>query len=859
MSYLTDSSTNMKRDLKTCAFQFTFMFIAAFIFAVATVQAQAPRTFNAAELRLLLERLNVTGSVLHIAAHPDDENTALLAYLANERKLRTAYLSLTRGDGGQNLIGTERGASLGIIRTQELLAARRIDGAEQFFTRAVDFGFSKNPEETLRIWNRDEVLSDVVWTIRRFRPDVVITRFPTTGEGGHGHHTASAILAVEAFRLAGDKTKFPEQLRYVQTWQPRRLVWNAFRPNRVGAPSAAVPDAERLVSIDVGTYSALLGKSYTEIAAESRSMHKSQGFGSAERRGAAQNYFTHIAGDAAARDLLDGIDLTWARYTNGANVGRHVAEALRDFDPAQPEKILPSLLKAHDELARLPQNDSLHAVKRAEIIEAIKACAGLWTDAIATEAAGTPGGEVTINTTLVKRSGSPIRLTSIVLPFAASPVNVNLELGNNAPATQQHTLTLPAYITPSQPYWLRDTPPGAALARVDDQAMRGFADNLPPLTVRYELEIGEHRISIPVPVLHRTIDPVRGEQYATFVIAPNVAINFDESVYVFAGNSTKRVRLSLRSFAANQSGTLRLRLPVGWQATPVEISIELATKGAERVAEFEVKRTNTTARAGTLGVEFADKTVGATPRANVRTERGLARIAYEHIPVQTLFPVAEAQLIHVEMQTRRARIGYVMGAGDEIPQALRQIGYTVQLLTDAEIENGDFKNLDSIIVGIRAYNTRPRLTQNQARLLEYVHAGGTLIVQYMTPGENLPANLGPSPFQISRERVTVEEAPVSFAAADRLMTFPNRITREDFAGWVQERGLYFADKWDGRYTTPLTSNDPDEPAKAGGMLVAKHGRGTFIYTGYSWFRQLPAGVPGAFRIFVNMIEAGKGE
>lgn len=857
MSYLKKSSITKNCDLKTCVSQFIFMFIAAFICAVAPAQAQAPRTYNAAELRLLLERLNVTGSVLHIAAHPDDENTALLAYLANERKLRTAYLSLTRGDGGQNLIGTERGASLGIIRTQELLAARRIDGAEQFFTRAVDFGFSKNPEETLRIWNRDEVLSDVVWTIRRFRPDVVITRFPTTGEGGHGHHTASAIIAVEAFQLAGDKTKFPEQLRHVEPWQPRRLVWNAFRPNPAGAPSAAVPNAELLVNIDVGTYNTLLGKSYTEIAAESRSMHKSQGFGSAERRGAAQNYFTHIAGEAATHDLLDGVDLTWARYPNGANVGRHVAEAVRDFDPAQPEKILPALLKAHDELARLGQSDSLLAVKHDEIIEAIKACAGLWTDAVATEAAGTPGGEVTINTTLVKRSTARIRLTNVVLPFVLSPANVNLELGDNAPATQKHSLTLPAYITPSQPYWLRDTSPGAALARVDDQSMRGLADNLPPLTVRYKLEIGEHQISIPVPVLHRTIDPVRGEQYAPFTIAPTVAVNFDESVYVFANNATKRVRLSLRSFAANQSGTLRLRLPVGWLATPGEIPIELAAKGAERVAEFEIKRTNANARSGTLGVEFIDKTVGAIPRTNARIERGLARIAYEHIPVQTLFPVAEARLIPVEMQPRRSRIGYVMGAGDEIPQALRQIGYTVQMLTDAEIEDGNFKNLDAIIVGIRAYNTRPRLTQNQARLLEYVQAGGTLIVQYMTSGDSLPANLGPFPFHISRERVTVEEASVSFDAADKLMTIPNRITQEDFASWVQERGLYFADKWDGKYTTPLTSNDPGEQGKAGGMLVAKHGRGTFIYTGYSWFRQLPAGVPGAFRLFVNMIESSR--
>lgn len=859
MSYLNNTSSHVKRRWERLARTCISLFVLFFIFAVVAVEAQAPRTFNAAELLLLLERLNVTGSVLHIAAHPDDENTALLAYLANERKLRTGYLSLTRGDGGQNLIGTERGAALGVIRTQELLAARRIDGAEQFFTRAVDFGYSKTPEETLRVWNRDEVLADVVWAIRRFRPDVIITRFPTTGEGGHGHHTASAILAVEAFQIAGDKTKFTEQLRYVQPWQPRRIVWNAFRPNpRGGQPTNLTGDGQR-ISIDVGTYNALLGKSYTEIAADSRSMHKSQGFGSAERRGAALNYFTHIAGDVATRDLLDGVDATWARYANGGNVGRALAEALRSFNPTQPEQTLPFLLKAHDELMRLPENDSLLALKRAELIEAIKACAGLWTEAVATEATGTPGGEVTINTTLVKRSNARIRLTNILTPFALTPTGANLELGDNIPATQKHTLTLPADLTPSQPYWLRDTPPGSALARVDDQLMRGLADNSPPLNVRYDLEIGEHRISIAVPVLHRTVDPVRGEQYMPFIIAPNIAINFDEAVYVFANDATKRVHVSLRSFAPNQSGILRLRLPEGWQATPREILIELATKRAESVAEFVVKRTSPNARAGTISLEFADKAVSAIPRTNARIERSLVPISYEHIPVQSLFPMAEARLVPVELQPRNSRVGYVMGAGDEIPQALRQIGYAVQLITDAKLENGDLKSFDSIVIGIRAYNARPRLHQNQARLLEYVREGGTLIVQYMTAEGSLPANIGPYPFHISRDRVTGEEAPVSFSPADKLLTTPNKITDDDFAGWVQERGLYFADKWDAKYATPLSSNDPNETAKPGGMLVAKYGRGTFIYTGYSWFRQLPAGVPGAFRLFVNMIEAGKNQ
>src|SRR5918993_2076523 len=372
--------------------------------AHASARAQTPSVMDAAETQLALKRMTVVGSALYVGAHPDDENTALLAYLANERGVRAAYLSVTRGDGGQNLIGTEQGAALGLVRTQELLAARRIDGAEQFFTRAIDFGFSKSPEEALRVWGREEALSDVVWAVRRFRPDVLITRYPPTGEGGHGHHTASAVLAREAFDAAGDPARFPEQLDYVKPWRPKRLLWNVF--SRQGERPAG---ADKLLSADVGKYNPLLGKSYTEIAARSRSMHKSQGMGAAERRGAALNYFAHVAGEEATGDIFDGVDTTWRRVAGGEAAGRLLGQAEREFRPSNPRAILPLLLRARAELRKLPADDPLVNAKREQLAKLILNSTGLWAEAVAAEPFATPGADVRVAVTLVNRSDVPLR------------------------------------------------------------------------------------------------------------------------------------------------------------------------------------------------------------------------------------------------------------------------------------------------------------------------------------------------------------------------------------------------------------------------------------------------------------------
>jgi LmbE family N-acetylglucosaminyl deacetylase len=822
------------------------------LLAPAAARAQSPPRADAAETQAALRKLLVTGSVLYVGAHPDDENTALLAYLARGRGARTAYLSLTRGDGGQNLLGTEKGELLGVVRTQELLAARRVDGAEQFFTRAVDFGFTKSPEETFRIWGHDEVLADVVWVIRRFRPDVIIARFPTTGEGGHGQHTASAILASEAFDAAGDPSRFPEQLKYVEVWKPKRLLWNAFNFR----PGERPKDADKMLTADVGAYDPLLGKSYTEIAAESRTMHKSQGQGTPERRGPAPNFFAHIKGEPATRDIFDGVDMTWRRVSGGDAVGQLVEEAARKYDASNPSAVLPALIRAYALLSNMQTSktpaDPLVFEKRKELGEVIRACAGLWIEAVAAEPYVTPGGEVKVTTTVVNRSDFPLKLESVGASSAGVDVT-RAELKNNEPLTRETTRRVPPDANYSQPYWLRE-PPRAGLFSVSERSLVGAPENAPPLDAHVSIVAGEGAgdvISFDVPVLYRWVDPVRGTLYRPVAVVPEVALSVEEKTLVFPDRTPKQVRVILKSnTAAETTGALRLKLPAGWTATPAEVPATLKGKGEEFRAAFNVTPPEG-ASVASLSAEFVSG-------GRVFT-RGFSEINYPHIPPQTLFPEAAAKLVRVDLQRHGSRVAYVMGSGDEVPEALRQVGYDVTLLSDEDLEAGDLSRFDALITGVRAYNTRAALRRQQKRLLEYVERGGTLVVQYNTPDRTLEgAQVGPFPFRVTQGRVTDESAAVSvLAPADALLNAPNRITAEDFAGWVQERGLYFASDWDARYTPLFASHDPGEQDSKGSTLVAHYGKGTYVFTALAFFRQLPAGVPGAYRLFVNMISAGR--
>ncbi|MFL6334062.1 MAG: PIG-L family deacetylase [Pyrinomonadaceae bacterium] len=818
------------------------------LFLLPAARAQAPRQLDAAETQAALRGLAVAGSVLYVGAHPDDENTALLAYLARGRGARTAYLSLTRGDGGQNILGSEKGALLGVVRTQELLAARRIDGAEQFFTRAIDFGFTKSPEETFRFWDHDAVLADVVWVVRRFRPDVMIARFPTTGEGGHGQHTASAILASEAFEAAGDPTRFPEQLKNgVTPWKPKRLVWNVFNFRPTDVPK----DADKMVSVDAGAYDPLLGRSYTEIAAESRTMHMSQAQGTPGRRGPAVNYFAHLKGEPAAKDLFDGVEMTWRRYAGGETVGQLLEEAAHKYDPANPSAVLPLLLRARREMSKLAKDEPLAQSKRAALEEVIRAAAGLWVEAIAADPYVTPGGEVKVTTTVVNRSAYPLKFETVGVSSAGADV-FRAELKNNQPLTRERTLRVPADAAYSQPYWLRDEPL-KNLYRVGDAGLVGAPEGPPALTVPVTALFGEEgeAVTFNVPVLYRWTDRVRGDLYRPVVVVPEVAVAVGEQTLVFPDRQPKQVRVTLRNnTATDAAGTLKLRLPAGWAATPSEVPATVKARGEEFRATF-----NVTPPAGASTAELAAE----FDSAGKSYTRGMLEIDYAHIPRQTLFPAARAELVRVDLQKRGSRIAYVTGAGDEVPEALRQVGYDVTLLSDEDLEAADLSRFDAVVTGVRAYNTRAALRRQQKRLLEYVERGGTLVVQYNTPDRTLEgAQLGPYPFKITQDRVTDETAELTpLAPADALLNSPNRITAADFEGWVQERGLYFASEWDARYTPLFASHDPGSPDLKGSTLVARHGKGTYVFTALAFFRQLPAGVPGAYRLFVNMISAGK--
>jgi LmbE family N-acetylglucosaminyl deacetylase len=820
-----------------CVKRLLITVIAAVLLLPEVLQSQPAPSPDAVELKLALKKLTFLGSALYIAAHPDDENTALLTYLTKGRLIRAAYLSTTRGEGGQNLIGPEQGDLLGIIRTQELLAARRIDGAEQFFTRAIDFGYSKTSEEALRVWNKQEILSDMVWIIRKFRPDVIITRFsPTTG--GHGQHMASAILAQEAFEAAGDSLQFEEQFRYTSPWKPKRLLFNV---SRFQSP---VFDSVNAIKIDVGGYSPLLGRSYTEISGMSRSMHKSQGFGATQNRGTNINYFLNTAGDSANVDFFDGVDITWSRIKGGKEVGALLQSAYDAYVPENPSAIIPTLLKAHRAMEKLSDNAWV-AIKRKELAEIIRVCAGLWVDATSNDFSATPGSELSVTLSAINRSFVPITLTSVNVSPISYDSTFREPLPYNIPVNKPLKLSVPTAFPLTQPYWLSDKPEGGHYS-ITDRNLMVHPENAPALTVLFNLSIDTNYITIPVPVQYRWTDPVEGDMYRPLEIVPRIAVNLVERNFIFPSSGKKNIPVYIKSNEANIAGNLRIKLPEGWKADQGSIPFSFERKNEERKFTFAVSALPS-ATTGTFSIEAetGDSTIS----------KGMTTIRYPELPMQTVFPAAEGTVQRLNLKRAKKNIGYIMGAGDAIPAALEQSGYTVTPLSDEDLSDRNLSSFETIIAGVRAYNTRPGLRTHQNRLMEYVKNGGTYIVQYVTLQGREAENLGPFPFTVSRDRVSVENAPVTFNSKHPVFTSPNKITEQDFEGWIQERGLYFADKWDSAYTAPLACNDPGETSKSGGLLMANYGKGLFVYTGYSFFRQLPAGIGGAYRLFVNLVEA----
>jgi LmbE family N-acetylglucosaminyl deacetylase len=825
--------------------------------------AGPPPQPSAAQIALGLHRLGVAGSVLYVAAHPDDENTALLAYLANGAQVRTAYLSITRGDGGQNLIGSEQGPALGLIRTQELLAARRIDGAEQFFTRARDFGFSKNPEETLRLWGKDAVLADVVAVIRRFRPDVIITRFSPEPAETHGHHTASAILALEAFHAAADPKFHPEQLTGgVTPWQARRIVWN--RSTFFLKPT---DDVSHDAKLDVGGYNPLLGESYGEMAADSRSMHKSQGFGVARNRAPILEYFHLLASadpkETAAKKplggIFEGIDTSLKRFAGTAKLRGLVDKAIARFEPAAPQKSLPILGEIDAALGEISISDQAWADhERREVQDLIVACAGLFLDATAADYRAAPGTSIDVTATVVSRMRSPITIEQVNFPWGErvgkGMLSMGKGIGDGAADVLEvkRTLEVPPSLRPTTPYWL-DTPPDAGLYHVAERDLVGDPED-PPLTVQFVLTVAGRGLAITRPIGFKWTDPIMGERYRPFEVTPAVSVTPSTSVLLYAGVAPQVLEVRLVAGASSVSGVLRPEAPAGWAVEPGTAPFTLGAVGSDTTLAFRVHPAP--GRAPAAGVLRLVADVGGA-----HLSKGVVRIEHPHIPIQTYLVEAAVQLTPIDLQLGGTRIGYLPGPGDGVPAALRRVGYDVTLLGDEALAAGamGLRRFDAVVVGVRAFNTSERLRAAHAALMAYVEEGGTLVVQYNTNNRLAPltAPLGPWPFEIGQKRVTDETAPVTFAVpAHPALTVPNAIGARDFDGWIQERGLYFADKHDPRYEAPLSMNDPGEAPQMGSLLWARYGKGTFVYTGLAFFRQLPAGVPGAYRLFANLVAGG---
>ncbi len=807
---------------------------------LATAQTNSP-----AEILQELKSFREFGTVLYIAAHPDDENTQLITYLARGRHYRTAYLSITRGDGGQNVIGPEFDSELGVIRTQELLAARRLDGGQQFFTRAIDFGYSKDYRETLQIWDHQEVLSDVVRVIRTFQPDVVVAGFSAQQTPGqHGHHVASAVLAGEAFKLAGDPKAFADQLTYLKPWQPKRLLQNVrFGGNRGGENSGTL-------RIESGGTDPVLGMSYGEIAGRSRAMHKSQGFGNfgGGGGGSGPQYqsFQVLDGESATNDIMDGIDTTWNRVPDGAEIGKQADEIIAKFDTNNPSASVEALLNVKKNLAALT-NEPLIQEKREQLDIILQACLGISVVTTVPKAEVVPGEKLTLHRTATIQSQIPV--TWLGRHENSAP---GRRLHPGETATQDETVLLAEDLPLSQPYWLRKDP-SVGTFRVDDPKSIGRPENPPVFLITHIFQVysnGGPSIIIRDGPIQAGTESGKFEARRTLKVVPPVSLRCEDEVKLFAPGSSRVVSVEVVAARTDIKGELALDAPASWKITPETQPFHLASAGQRENFSFKVTAPNQ----ATTAQITAHAKIGNKVYDNQRIE-----ISYPHIPAQLLQPPARIKVVTLDLAIRGKKVGYVPGAGDSVAEALKQMGYEVTMLTGADLTTNRLKDFDAVVIGIRAFNVRTDLVSHLPDLFAFVESGGNVIEQYNRPGNDLKTEkLAPYSLRLSGERVTDENATMKFLAPDHpALNTPNKITAADFDGWVQERGIYFPNQWDEHFTPILACADPGEEPKSGALLIAQHGKGYFVYTGLDFFRELPAGVPGAYRLFANLVSLGK--
>lgn len=818
-----------------------------FAFFLLSVSAQFPERESSSELYHELLKASNTASILYMAAHPDDENTRLISYFENKLHARTAYLSLTRGDGGQNLIGTEIGSAIGILRTQELLAARDIDGGEQFFTRAVDFGYSKSAEESFEKWGKENILRDAVWVIRKFRPDVIVTRFPPTNYAGHGHHEASAIVAEEAFELAADPNAFPDQLEYLETWQPKRLYFNT-STWWIKDLEEQAKNSDDFITVNVGEFNNLLGESYAQMAARARSEHKSQGFGSDYPLGNKTEFMQYVKGDkvGAGEGILSGISADW-KNTEVPEVGKLLDEAIREYDFSNPSAGTGGIIEA---LNLLKQVDSTPLVdrKKAELERLLVKLTGLEMEATTDEFLVVPG--VTISCEVKVNLTGETKTEVLEVSGFGFIDTTNQILKTNDFYYAEAKLTIDADAAYSNPYWLNSS--FESIYEVSGYGNLGKPENDPSLVLKVELKIEDYAFSVPLEVVQKEVDPARAVLYSPVYIVPEITAGFDENTIVAAGKAVKEISIKVQSHIGEISGVLRPTPPEGWTCEPQKVELNFSSAGETKLLTFKIKP-EANPNEGLIGLEFQKEGGKAENLQNLRV------VEYEHIPNQIELSPSNVKIVPVDLSRGGVtKIGYIEGPGDEVAKYLRAVGYDVEIIGEDDLVSGNFDRFDAIVTGIRAYNTREDLSFAKDALNEYVKNGGTWLVQYNTSRGLKDDQIGPYSFQLSRERVTDETATPKFLAPNHpILNQPNQISMDDFDGWVQERGLYFANEWDENFVPIIGWSDPEEPSRNGGLIAAPYGDGYFVYSGISFFRELPAGVSGAYRLLSNILGLSK--
>ena len=802
-------------------------------------------SYSVSDILQMLDKLDVFGKVLYIAAHPDDENTRFIAYLANEKKYETGYLSATRGGGGQNFIGTHLKENLGLIRTHELLQARKIDGGIQFFTSAVDFGYSKGPKESLNFWNEEKILYDFVWIIRKFKPDVIVTRFSETPGITHGHHTASTILANKAFNLSGDPNAYPDQLEYVNPWKAKRIFWNT--SSRFF--NLEEYDKDKMIKVDVGLFNEYLGKSYNEIASESRSMHKSQAFGALRRRGSEVELFTQLQGDVAENDIMEGIETSWKRVYPHPLLKKYIDLSRDSFDVKAPHKITPYLVSAHEEMDRI-SDKHWREIKKNELKKLIKATSGLFFESLSDVHIISVGETININFEIINRSPNKIKIEKIVL--LDKEIILNKELINNKLFKKDLSIRVPEKLKVSEKYWLKDKPSFGTYS-IDDLNDLGEPENKSNFISSFHFIIGDKKIVYKSPVQNKINNPIKGDDYKKLIVGNPVYVNPVNKMELFVNSNKKEVEVEVTSGKDDTSGEVSINTNNKIKISPESQTFNFTNKGEKKTFKFEIDLSGD--EANDFEINFEAKV------NNIIYNRGIETINYDHFPLQNRFPVSTVILRKFKLNLKSKKIAYYMGPGDLVPQSLNLVGYEVEEINKPDLNIDKLKNYDALIFGVRAFNVDKSIIQYKSSIMQFMEQGGNVLIQYNTSSRWNTLDLNnfvPYNLQLSRNRVSEEDAEVRIINPEHpALNFPNKITTEDFDNWIQERGLYFPNKWSKEYETLISSNDIDEDPNDGGILISKIGEGHFIYTSYSWFRQLPAGVPGAYKLFSNLLSLGK--